>query len=196
MSKMMNGRINVMILLAFIVITSTCLPAMAHRITIFAWAEGDTIFTESKFGGGKRVVDSEVLVFDSEGMEILKGRTNERGEFSFKIPKITDLNIVLNAGMGHRAEWRISEAELRGETDVPDKEELQKPSVEKASALSEEDIKQIVEDSVDKKLRPIITRLAETERRPSVTEILGGIGYIFGLMGVAIYFKSRGRRND
>ncbi len=30
---------------------------------------------------------------------------------------------------------------------------------------------------------------------PGLTEIIGGIGYIFGLVGMAMYFTSRKKRN-
>jgi nickel transport protein len=38
--------------------------------------------------------------------------------------------------------------------------------------------------------------LVETRRSgPSVTDILGGIGYIFGLIGVAAYFNAKRRKS-
>jgi nickel transport protein len=181
----------------FIVIIGFSVPALAHKATIFAWVEGDTVFTESKFGGGRRAVNSEVRVFDGKGRKLLTGKTNERGEFSFTIPELTDLKVVLMAGMGHRAEWVIPESELKGEIGLPVSKELQETSSEKDISLSREEVKKIVDDSLDIKLMPVFRKLAEMEERgPSITEILGGIGYIFGLMGVAIYFKTRGRRND
>jgi nickel transport protein len=62
--------------------------------------------------------------------------------------------------------------------------------------LSKEEIKELIEDSLDRKLRPIVRMLTESQSKgPSVNEIVGGIGYIFGLMGVALYFKNRGKRS-
>ena len=34
-------------------------------------------------------------------------KTNEKGEFSFKLPKKAELKIVLLAGTGHRGEWNL-----------------------------------------------------------------------------------------
>jgi nickel transport protein len=197
MERIRNNQIFLVLLFTLLVVAGSSSSALAHKATIFAWVEGDTIVTESKFSGGRRAVNSPVHVYDGKGREILNGKTDEKGEFSFKLPEITDLKIVLEAGMGHRAEWRIPEAELRGDVDVPPESgEIQEPPPEGSALLSREEVKQIVEDSLDTKLRPITRRLAEMEEKgPSVTEILGGIGYIFGLMGVALYFKSRGR-ND
>ncbi len=199
MERIQNNRLFLTLLVIFLLLAASGSTALAHRAMIFAWVEGDTVMTESKFSGGKRVVNSEVRVFDSEGREILKGKTNDRGEFSFRIPeKMTDLKIVLDAGMGHRAEWHIPEAELKGDVDVtPRGIETGKQDHDGSVLLSRGEVKKIVEDSLDAKLRPIARRLAEMEEKgPSVTEILGGIGYIFGLMGVALYFKSRGRDDD
>ncbi len=86
--------------------------ADAHRVNLFAWIEGDTVYVESKFGSGRRVNAGKITVFDSGGNELLSGMTNENGEFSFKVPKKTDLKIVLNAGEGHRAEWSIPATEI------------------------------------------------------------------------------------
>ena len=49
-----------------------------------------------------------------------------------------------------------------------------------------------IEKALDKKLKPVMKLLVESKQSgPSLTEILGGIGYILGLVGIAAYFKSR-----
>lgn len=85
----------------------------AHGVYLFAWVEGDTVYVESKFSGGKKVKAGKIIVTDPRGTELLKGTTNENGEFSFKVPKKTDLKIVLLAGEAHRAEWTIPLAEIQ-----------------------------------------------------------------------------------
>ena len=62
--------------------------AHAHRVSIFAWVDGDTVHTESKFGrrpGWSRA--AWVRVFDLEGNLLLEGKTDDNGEFSFQVPK-------------------------------------------------------------------------------------------------------------
>ena len=86
--------------------------ADAHRVVVFAWVEGDTVYVESKFSGGKRVKAGEIIVTDPQGNELLSGRTNENGEFSFKVPKKSELKIILLAGTGHRGEWTIAAGEI------------------------------------------------------------------------------------
>ena len=93
-------------------------PALAHKVTIFAWVEGDTVHTQSKFSGGRRAQNSTVVVYDMDGNQLLEGKTDENGEFSFKIPKKTGLKVVLKASMGHMAEWTIPAEEITEAADV------------------------------------------------------------------------------
>ncbi|MEE9496422.1 MAG: hypothetical protein V3V39_07830, partial [Desulfobacterales bacterium] len=99
----------------FLVVSLLCFriePVDAHRVNLFAWVEGDTVYVESKFSGGKKVKAGKIIVTDPQGNELVKGTTNDQGEFSFKVPKKVDLKIVLLAGAGHRAEWTIPVTEI------------------------------------------------------------------------------------
>ncbi len=198
MEKVRRIQISLLILFtASLSVISINIPALAHKVTIFAWVEEDTIFTESKFSGGKRAINAQILVFDRQGKQLLEGKTNDKGEFSFKIPKITDLRIVLNAAMGHKAEWTIPESEIKQAIGAAENKGAPGSSQPIAVSLGKEEIKELIEDSLDRKLRPIVRMMAESQSKgPSVTEIIGGIGYIFGLMGVALYFMSRGKKKN
>ncbi len=172
--------------------------AHAHRCYIFAWVEGDTVYTESYFSGNRKVIDGVVTVFDSSGKELLHGRTNRKGEFSFKIPGEIDMRIVLESSMGHRAEYLLKASEFSASPGnpkpVPRDKEPDGP-VPADNPQDMEKIKAMMEEVLDVRLRPISRGLArlQEERGPGLTEILGGIGYIFGLMGIVLYFKSRKR---
>jgi nickel transport protein len=196
MKKRHNTRFSFIIpFLTAIILIGSHVPALAHKVMIFAWVEGDTVFTESKFSGGKKVLNAPVVIFDKDGKKLLEGKTDNQGEFSFKIPKVTDLRIVLNAAMGHKAEWTVPESEIREAGNIVEKKSDAEPSGPIAVGLSKEEIRKIVENSLDKKLRPIVRMITESKNtKPSLTEIIGGIGYIFGLMGVALYFTSRSKK--
>ena len=186
-------------------------PAVAHKVTIFAWVEGDTVHTQSKFSGGKRAKNSTVVVYDKEGDQLLEGKTDEKGEFSFKVPKQTDLKIVLKASMGHLAEWTIPAEEItagidkakgstpEGAVEAAAQEAAPLPeaktSLPTAVTLNRQEVQTLIDESLDRKLAPIVKMLADqVGRGPTVSEVLGGIGYIFGLAGVAFYFSSRRKK--
>ena len=196
-----------------------CKPlAWGHKVMIFAWVEGDTVYTQSKFSGGKRAKNSTVVVYDNEGNQLLEGKTDEKGEFSFKVPQKTDLKIVLKASMGHMGEWKIAGEEITAVADAregstpeigveagspeaaPSTETKTKPSGEQplstAVGLSRQEVRDLIDESLDKKLGPILDMLADSlDRGPGVSEVVGGVGYIFGLVGVALYFATRRRSN-
>ena len=163
-------------------------PALAHKVTIFAWVEGDRIFTESKFSGGRKAIGARVAVFDREATQLLEGKTDQKGEFSFKIPKLTDLRIVLNAGTGHRAEWTITESEITQAGYQEQTLEITTPRQGSGNpGLGKQEVQELIDESLDRRLTPIMKMLAGLQTKgPSMTEVIGGIGYIMGLMGVAL----------
>ena len=207
-----HGRINKVFaaLFFFACLLIIVSPVSAHRVIIFGWVEGDTIHTESKFSGGKKVKNGTVVVYNTEGKRLLDGSTSDQGEFSFKIPKKTGIRIELVAGMGHKAEWIIPIEEIGA---IPANAAAKKasPSIHKRSlptlpdngaqpttapALNQGAIQAAVEKALDKKMKPVLKMLAENQvRGPTLRDIIGGIGYIFGLMGIAAYFHYRKKKD-
>eukprot|EP00831_Metopus_contortus_P017398 TRINITY_DN17330_c0_g3_i1.p1 TRINITY_DN17330_c0_g3~~TRINITY_DN17330_c0_g3_i1.p1 ORF type:complete len:258 (-),score=53.76 TRINITY_DN17330_c0_g3_i1:440-1213(-) len=185
-----------------------CLSAIseAHRVKIFAYVDGNTIVTDSGYSRGKRVYAGEVEVYDvATGTLLLSGKTDTEGRFTFPIPdqareKHMDLRLLLKAGVGHQADWIVKYAEF-GEVAAPVVETAPTGTSmpESASATvgtpATADVSVAeVEAIVHRQLEPIKSMLAELNQGgPSVTEIVGGVGYIFGLFGIVAYMKSRNR---
>ncbi|MGA8281074.1 MAG: hypothetical protein WB853_09280 [Desulfobacterales bacterium] len=215
--KMGSLKIGQISLLAAVLLLLSCSTALAHNVTVFAWVEGDTVHVESKFSGGRRPMDVPVEVYDTSGNLLLKGVTDNNGEFSFKVPKKTEMKVVVVAGMGHRGEWTIPLSDLEDgiigtpsqatgtgsqppASTNPDQAQSAAAAMNgnpvSAGYVTAAEIRNAVEGALDTKLKPVLKLLVETRQSgPSVTEILGGIGYIFGLIGVAAYFSSKRRKS-
>jgi nickel transport protein len=177
--------------------------ALAHKVNVFAYAENGMVYTESYFSDGKKVMDSTVEVFDAQNNKLLlTGKTDKNGEFSFKIPQATGLRIVLTASMGHKNEYFLSEGEVRdamGIAKLPEKSPPERVETEKMEELPEtvtqvygERWEALMEQVVEKKTAPIMRKLLKIEeqmQKPSLQDIIGGLGYIVGLMGIGIYFR-------
>ncbi len=176
---------------------------VCHRVTIFAWVEGDQVHTESKVGGGKELKDAIIDVYDLDGNQLLQGKTDPSGKFTFKAPVKSDLRLVLHAGMGHQAEWTVRKEDFGSspiETDsVPEAKtvatavQTDKGKTVAPVSLSISDQKNF-EALLDQKLAPIMRQLNELREQtqaPSLTDVFGGIGYILGLFGVVAYVKGR-----
>jgi len=172
----------------------TASVVFAHKVNIFAYAEGDTVYTESYFPDGTKVKDGVVQVYDSQGTKLLEGKTNENGEFNFKPLKKDDLKIVLLASMGHKNTYALSADELLDimAAQKPQKPEPKESKVKEVAEVDLDQIKRIIDISLDEKLKPIMRQLTKAQQREvSFTEVIGGIGYIFGIMGIILYFLSK-----
>ena len=203
----MNVRLLSLLCLVAALMLLAAGAALAHRVNVFAWVEGDMVFVECKYPDGTKVHEGVIRVLDSAGKELLSGKTNDKGEFSFKVPKQDDLTIVLEAGMGHRGDWPLSRQDLApaGEAPKPGpaaapqaspKNEAPSPAAAEFAAGPASPppagIDQAIEKALDKKLAPVMKILAEMhEQKVRLTDVLGGIGYIMGLVGVAAYFKRK-----
>ncbi|MBV5307745.1 MAG: carboxypeptidase regulatory-like domain-containing protein [Desulfobulbaceae bacterium] len=99
-------------LLSVLVFLSTTGLALAHKVNLFAYVEGETVFTESYFPDGKFVEDGVVEVFDKNNTKLLEGKTDAKGLFHFQLPRKEDLTIVINASMGHKNSFLLKASEM------------------------------------------------------------------------------------
>ena len=201
------------------VIMGTAVSALAHRVNIFAWTEGNEVVAECGFNGGNKVKQGQVVIFDAAtGAKLAEGRTDDLGVYRFPISaegKAHGVRIVIKAGEGHQNEWTVDAAELA--TIQPGTAATSAPAVSPAVApaaastlqpqaapkadkspaqqtanISAAEMQNIVNTALDAKLGPIRKELAEMRvARPGFSEIFGGIGWLVGLAGIALYFKGR-----
>ncbi|NLD36435.1 MAG: hypothetical protein GX654_06150 [Desulfatiglans sp.] len=194
-SKKYKTGSSVIIMIIFLMLSFSSY-VYAHRVYLFAWEDGGTIYTESYFSGNKKVQDGIIRVFNMEGKELLSGKTNDAGEFSFRIPEITDLKIVLESSMGHGAEYILKGSEIsEGEKIETNNASEIVESIDTEALPDTDQLKRVIDAALDERLKPVIRELAmlREDKGQGVTEIIGGIGYIFGIMGVIAYMQSRHR---
>ena len=125
----------------------------AHKVIIFAWVEDGIVFSQSHFGSKRPAKNCNITVVNGKKQVIHTGKTNEKGNFSFKIPENIDSDLVLtlDAGQGHQANCRVSEKELK-------------------IVSTKKDIKHAMETKTN------------LEKNPSVYKIIAGICFIFFLV--------------
>ena len=196
-------------ILFILIICALTTPALAHRVLIFAYAEGDTIHTESKFVPNDAVRQGKILVLDQKtGKELLTGITDDHGKFSFKIPSAAvaqklDLEIVVEAAMGHRGTWLLKAdsyltGATPGKTAAPAPASPTAPAVPESKAVNidQKALETVVNIALERHLAPIKEMLTDlTIHRTTPTDVIGGIGYILGLFGLAAYFLSKRKNN-
>lgn len=104
-------RTIVLLLSLTLLLVAPCL-VLAHKVNVFAYVEGEIVRTESYFPDGRPVAGGTIEVRDRNDTILLAGKTDEKGLFSFPLPKKEDLSIVINAGMGHRNSYLLKETEM------------------------------------------------------------------------------------
>lgn len=201
-----------------LLLAALALPAdvLAHRVNIFAWVEGENIVVECGFNRAAPVRGGLVTVYDAgDGKELLQGRTDDRGAFVFAVPEAVrvghGLRIEINAGEGHINDWTMTAHEINEARDlghgflqaapataakapasattsiVPSPEAPAAPA-----PLTAAEVRAIVGESLNAGLAPIRRELAAlSSPGPSVRDIVGGLGWIMGLIGIACWFMAR-----
>ena len=72
-----------------VLVLAGSLPAQAHRVNVFAWLEGDRVVVECAFSRSQPINNGQVTVYDNvTNRELLQGRTDATGHFSFRVPEI------------------------------------------------------------------------------------------------------------
>ncbi len=193
---MISKRIILSLLAVITILILKSSPAIAHKINIFAWVEGQTVLTESYFTGGKMIEGGLVEVFSPAGQKLLEGRTDQKGEFSFKLSQKTDLLLVLTASMGHKSDFTLK---VENADEAAPSAESAKTKGELSPDTITVDMRQlrtVMEEALDLRLKPIYRSLADAQREesPSLTDIVGGLGYIIGIMGLVLYVRSRKKK--
>ncbi len=86
-------------------------PAQAHKVNIFAYIDGSTVYTESYFSDGRAVIEGKIEVADEAKQLLLRGTTDKQGFFTFPLPANKGpLTIVLDAGLGHKNSFTLKPA--------------------------------------------------------------------------------------
>lgn len=176
--------------------------AHAHRVNLFTQTQGDKVLCQCFYNDGKPVRGMNIQVKTLDGTVIVEDMTDDEGMFSFKPQVYEDLQIILNAGMGHTAETTVKKEDLPEMKQKTTKETQQQPTPaakkveipEHDNHIDEEQLREIVEQIVDEKLRPVTELIHKQQRSYSLTTIIGGIGYIVGIFGLFMFWKSRKKR--
>lgn len=201
-------------LLAFAVLAVTSGPALAHRLKLFAAVGGNEVSGYGFFIGGGRPAGVPIVARDAGGTEVWRGTTGDDGAFAFTVTRPEALTLSLDAGDGHAVEETLAADRFGAVAEPP----ALVPTVAKDVAVpggTNEDIAEItarmepiakqmelrvaasiaaeVDKAVARQIRPLLEAQAAAETRIRVNDILGGLGWIAGLVGVGLFFARRGK---
>ncbi|RTR33646.1 hypothetical protein [Shewanella atlantica] len=176
------------------ILISLCLTntAQAHRTKVFAWVDGTNLAGEVYFGGGERAKGAKVDLLVDKHL-VASTDANEVGEFIFHNLEARDYQVSANAGQGHVATFAIAGSEfpefvLSGSESTESR--LRKPEIELADKNSDS-CEVLYEAAMKKAIQPLRNQLDQYEANIRWHDVLGGMGYIFGLFGLWSLMRAR-----
>ncbi|MFN3505760.1 MAG: hypothetical protein ACK4Y7_06125 [Caldimicrobium sp.] len=171
-----------------------CNFASAHKVSTYAYREGDKIFGECYFVDGSPCKNSKVEVYDSKGKKIDELSTDERGEYSFTTKERGTIKVVISAGEGHRTEYTLEGPPEKREIKERSPSKEENKSSHYQASIDKEEIREIIDEALEVKLQGLRNEIMDLRKeinRVSLREIIGGIGYIVGVWAIIMLLKRK-----
>ncbi|WP_457679727.1 DUF1416 domain-containing protein [Thermovibrio sp.] len=180
----------------FALLIAFTLPALAHKISAFVDVDDGQVNLVSYFSDGTPVKNGEVKVYDQSGKLVLEGKTNQNGEFDFKL-KPGEYKAVVIAELGHRTQVSFSVGGEKGAPTKESKESGKKREVKTAelkTPTSEKELRRVIRQELEP-IRRELLKIEEKQSSISLSDVVGGLGWIVGIFGAYAFGLSR-RRGD
>ena len=176
----------------------------AHLLKVFAHVQSTSSAQEIRvngkvyFTGGATLANLKIKVIDANGELVLSPTTSDEGKFSFKIAA-QNYQIIANSHDGHIAKWQINAAmpeTLTLDNSLDRSLYSSQKSTQSADLLANSDqfqsvLASLVAAKMSEQLAPLSEQINTLEEKVMLQDILGALGYIFGLYGFAMWFKHR-----
>jgi nickel transport protein len=184
-----------------------CLPVSAHKLKVFATAEGDRILGQAYFVGGAGAGGAAIRIVDAGGRVLARPEPDVNGNFSYAVERRMDYQVVADSLDGHLASWTLRADEFSPDLPGTQAMETSDKAHPVAPVSREQDIPASrtvpdaaslshVEAAVARQIRPLRVALQAHEEQVRLRDIVGGIGYIVGLAGLGFWWSARRRNTD
>lgn len=208
MTPFKKSLVKIAVCLSFMLCFATF--AQAHKVNVFAALDGNMIVGKVYFSGGGLAEDVDVEVASQDGLKLATVKTSSKGEFIF-VPKMKDTQYIftVDTGDGHAARTTVavgsvtlqagavkpprppSLAQLKVAPGTAAQAIQQQAMAQQPIAIDPEIIAEVVSVELSKQLRPLTERIDRYESGVRMGNVIGGIGFILGIAGVAAFLLAR-----
>jgi nickel transport protein len=171
-------------------------PAHAHKMRVFATAEGAQISGYAYFSADSRAMNSKMKVAGPDGVAVFEGSTDDNGQFAFRATRRMDHVITVEGGDGHMASFTVTAAELPASLPAAENQPVPQPAVPAVRDGDAADLRSFIDQSVARQIRPLREQLDAYQEKVWWHDVIGGIGYIVGVAGFFFGWANRKQRKE
>lgn len=182
-------------LLLFVMLSCISVNVFAHNVVGGVYAAGANIEGEVGFSNGAMAnAGTVVKVFDESGRVLGEVRTDDQGFFVFTATKRITHLFEINMGAGHILNMQLPAEELPdslgGKSANAGAKQIDTPTTHLATNNTGINIDQL-EIAIAKQIKPLRKEISALKEKAGMRDIIGGIGYIFGLLGLVALLRER-----
>jgi nickel transport protein len=170
--------VRILVMFLLVLVSS---PAFAHGLELFVNAEGNDLIGSVTYDDEKVVTGAKVIVYNDHSEELTTLTTDAEGMFRYARVDDGTVHFKVTTADGHSISYEGSDAE----------EEIEEYAHDHGDGDEDSDLHHEMEHLLDReigKVREDIYRLEHTTR---FHDVVGGIGYIVGVLGIIAFMKAR-----
>lgn len=172
--------------------------AWGHKVILDVFVSGDLVEGELGYSNGDMASHADLSVLNHMGQELAQLQTDADGFFTYLPTQQQDLVFYADLGAGHVAKVDLPAAELNLSTlttlKEPESSILVKTNL---ASLSTQPANAALElQKLKDEIRSMRRDLKAYKKQRDWQSILGGLGYILGLVGLAYYFAAQRKLRD
>lgn len=177
----MKGHYGVLCLLLI-----TSIHVYAHNVVGGVYADGFTIEGEIGFSNGSMArAGSLVKIYNLENVLLGEVVTDDEGYFSFQAKQPVTHVFYVDLGAGHQLTMTLPADELPESELKHPIQDLSASIIQHQAPNSRLTVNQVqLERVIAKQVTPLRKEIQELKEKSGLRDLLGGIGYIFGLLGM------------
>lgn len=176
----------------------------AHNVVGGVYVNGFNIEGEAGFSNGSMAnAGTVVKVSDQAGIPLGEVITDDEGFFVFTAKKRITHVFEINMGAGHTLKMQLPAEELPDSLDpsiavsLTADENAQSVVSQQQVATNNQAVPNnqitslMLEKAIAKQIKPLRREIRELKEKSGLRDIIGGIGYIFGLLGLVAFLRDR-----
>jgi nickel transport protein len=165
---------------------------LAHGLNLFVAVEGDLIRGKASFGSGHAADGVVIKITDEDGQQVAEINTDHDGSFSYKVVSREDYLITADSRDGHVIKRWVQAEMLSDHLHEPGIEAHDHDHASDQHMIGDDEMAAFrLEQVVARQITPLREEIAAYQAQVRLRDILGGLGYIIGLAGLALWFKGR-----